>query len=375
VKGPVAVFLLLAVSAPSWAAEGPGGPARPSAEAAPQGGAREGVFGSAGLRGKETGGLTVLAFPGGSGADPSSPPVASTLTGDDGSYRLALPPGTYSLVARTGRAGERPRPGELFCYFSGSPVTVRKDEWVPVGFNLVLVPAEERSRGDRSALEGVVAFQGRPLEKLYLTLYRDQAGSFRGPGIATYPVGAGGRFKVGVPPGSYYLVARKRSKGGMVGPVETGDLFSYYPGNPVTVGEREVVRVALEAVERLSQLEGQGERRAPRVTGRLVDGTGGAVAGVRVFAYPAPAPTSGGTPVGGDREGKGRPLAFSDPSDPEGRFTLELPADGLYLLVARPRLGRRPASGEWRGEYRGGEPLRVEGGSSPPITFTVGREP
>jgi hypothetical protein len=353
-------------------------PAGAKAEAPPAGGAKEGVYGRAALRGVVSPGLGVHAFSGPGGADPADEPVASTLTAQDGTYRLALPPGTYTMVARAGKAGERPRPGDPYCYYSGSPVTVRAGEWTPVGFNLVKVPAEERRKGDRSGIEGTVTYQDAPLERLYLTLYRDANDSFRGPGVATYPVGAGGRFSVGVPPGRYYLIARKRVKGGMYGPVEIGDHFNFYPGNPVAVGEKERVRVSIETVTRLSQLEEEGDRRVPRVTGRILDGRGKPVAGVRVFAYPAGVGAKGGNAIGpgeGTEGGKGRPLAFSPPSGADGAFALELPRDGLYTLIARERFGGPAAGGEWSGEYRRGEPLKVEGRDAPPVTLTVERAP
>jgi hypothetical protein len=341
-KTGTAVVLLLLASASAWADQG--------------------VSGRASHRRETVAGLSVFAYAGTAGADPGATPVASTVTDKDGAYRLALPPGSYTLVARSGKAGKNPRTGEYFCYHSGSPLFVRAGEWTAAGFNLVKVPREERTRAERSALEGTVTYQDRPLEKLYLYLYRDAAGSFRGPGVAAYPVGAGGRFRVGVPPGRYYVIARKRAKGGMYGPVETGDHFAYYPGNPLTVGEKEDVRIALEAVARLSLLEEEGERRAPRMTGRIVDGGGRPVAGVRVFAYP----------IEGGEGGKGRPLVLGAPSGAAGTFTLEMPRAGSYRLVARERLGGPAASGEWRGEGRGTVPPQGQGDR---VEIVVEREP
>ncbi len=329
----------------------------------------EGVHGRAAWRGVVAPGISIHAFAGTAGADPSTMPVASTRTAQDGTYRLSLPPGAYNLVARSGAAGSRPAPGEFFCFYSGSPVEVRRGQWAAVGFNLVRVPYEERARGERSLLEGTVTWQDQPLEKLYLHVYRDAGGGFRGPGAASYPVGAGGRFRVGVPPGRYYLVARKRAQGGMYGPVEIGDHFNFYPGNPVTVGEKETVRLALETVTRLSQLEEEGEKRVPRLTGRVVDGGGAPVAGLRVLAYP---PGESGLA----EEGKGRPLAFSAPSGAAGTFTLDLPRAGSYRLVARARLGGPAAPGDWRGEAAGGKPVEAgDEGVFPPVVITVERAP
>jgi hypothetical protein len=204
-----------------------------------------------------------------------------------------------------------------------------------VGFNLVRVKGEERLAQSGTSIEGVVTYRDEPLEKLYLYLYDEALKGFRGPGIATIPVGRGGRFRVSVKPGKYFVIARKRSRGGMYGPMEIGDHFNYYPGNPVTVGEGEKVSIWLETVTRVSQLE-EGEAPAPTIQGILVDTDGNPVSGLRVFAYRP-------------GEVRGSPLYFSEPSGSSGKFSLLVPVTGDFTLVAKKRFGGPAAEGEYSG--------------------------
>ena len=94
-----------------------------------------------------------------------------------------------------------------------------------------------------------------------------------------------------------------------------------------------------------------------------MDMSGNPVDGVRVFAY-LPDKVSG------------RPMFFSDPSGPDGKFRLPVPEAGSYSLVARQKFGGPAVSGEYHGLYRDG--AAVEIGSSSPggkITLTVEKGP
>lgn len=322
--------------------------------------ADSGVQGRAAWRGELVEGIVVQAFEDGIGNYLSGVVATSKPTATDGTYRLELPPGQYTLVARTpGSEGQRPRPGDYFCYYSGSPVIVSSGSWTPVGFNLVKVKPEERQEKDRSKIQGVVTHKGEPLERLYLYLYEEASDAFRGPGLATVPVGAGGKFGTSVRPGSYFLIARKRLRGGMYGPMEIGDYFNYYPGNPVVVGDSEVVTLELETVTRISQLE-EGETPVPSVQGTVVDAEGAPVPGVRVLAY-LPGETTG------------RPLYFSEPSSSDGSFALAIPKPGEYSLVAREKFGGPAAPDEYSGD-QGNQTVKVSPGVAIKTSITVRKE-
>ena len=96
-----------------------------------------------------------------------------------------------------------------------------------------------------------------------------------------------------------------------------------------------MVRIVLETVTRVSQLE-EGDTPAPTVRGTLVDEGGRPVPGLRVFVYD-PGQT------------RGRPLYFSEPSGQSGVFSLLVPSEGEYTLVAKERFGGPAAEDELSG--------------------------
>jgi hypothetical protein len=100
-------------------------------------------------------------------------------------------------------------------------------------------------------------------------VYGDAATNFRGMGLAAVPAGEDGRFRIKLPPGSYYLLARKRRGGGMYGPPGRDDYIGYYPGNPVTVRPGVFSPLLLEVTTRVDTLEEIWFRRgAPGGRGR-----------------------------------------------------------------------------------------------------------
>jgi hypothetical protein len=299
-------------------------------------GADSGVYGRVAWRGELVQGVVVSAYSNADSEYLADPVAVSEPAATDGTYRLSLPPGEYTLVGRSSVISNgRPDTGDYYCYYSGSPVIVSKGAWTPVGFNLVRVGNEDRLADSGASIEGIVTYRDEPLERLYLTLYDEALEGFRGPGIATIPVGKGGKFRVSVKPGKYFVIARKRSRGGMYGPMEIGDHFNYYPGNPVIIGDGEKVRISLETVTRVSQLE-EGEAPTPTVLGNVVDQDGNPVSGLRVFAYRP-------------GEVRGRPLYFSEPSGSNGGFSLLVPVTGEFTLVAKKRFGGPAAEGEFSG--------------------------
>ncbi|UCG38141.1 MAG: carboxypeptidase regulatory-like domain-containing protein [bacterium] len=321
--------------------------------------ADSGIHGRIAWRGELVPDVVVYAYDSAAGDFLRDPVAVSEPSATDGTYRLALAPGQYTLVARSGPKGEgRPGVGDYYCYYSGSPVVVGRDSWTPVGFNLVKVPAQQRDKGSGSVIEGVVTYRDEPLERLYLYIYDKAGEAFRGPGTATIPVGGGGRFRVSVRPGKYYLIARKRQQGGMYGPMEIGDHFNYYPGNPVEVAQDERIGITLETVTRISQLE-EGLTPGPALKGSVVDAHGRPVPGVRVFLH---------------RPGelKGRPLYFSGPTGEDGRFELAVPVAGDYMVTARERFGGPAAEDEYSGRF-GDEALHLEPEAGKAVRIVVGR--
>ncbi|WP_305046020.1 carboxypeptidase-like regulatory domain-containing protein [Geoalkalibacter sp.] len=256
----------------------------------------------------------------------------------DGSYRLELPPGDYYLVARDFEGTAKP--GDHFCYYSGAPVRVTQGILTNVGFNLIRIGEQTPPvQGAQSGIEGEIRFEDELLERAYLYVYTDPAKGFKGPGYLIQPVEKG-RFRLRLPPGDYWILARKRAQGGQFGPIEIGDYFNYYHGNPVRIAAGEMHQVRIETITRLALLE-EGEKAAFRgLRGQVVGPEGQALAGVRVFAYRS-------------AEMTGHPDAFSPATDETGRFELALSHPGPWHLLARQSFGGPAQEGEWYGRLEG----------------------
>ncbi len=324
------------------------------------GAADQGIRGRASLGGTLVEGLVVRAYPyrqGTFGPLTGERPAAATSTATDGTYALPLPPGRYVVeghLKAEGRSGPGPEPGDLYCLYAGSPVVVTPGAWTAVGLNLVRVPRETREPGERSRIEGRITFQGAPVERCYLYFYRDASSAFRGPALRLQPVRTGS-FRVRLPPGTYFLVARKRARGGPYGPIEVGDRFNFYPRNPVRVGPGEVVRVEIPLVERLSQLEEDpAAYRGIRV--RVEGPDGSPRAGYYVLGYGSPART-------------GPPLATSTPTDASGEAVVPLAPGIRAFLRARRSLGGPLGEGESFGD------AEVTGREEAVVVIRVGRGP
>lgn len=263
--------------------------------------------------------------------------AVSAPTDLDGLYQLELPPGNYVLTASSG--SDDPQPGNYFCYYSGSPVQVPEQGYRNVGFNLIRIPeVKSVAQTERSGIYGELTFQDELLEQAYLYVYKDPSRYFKGPGYFIQPV-ARGSFRLNLPPGDYYLLARKRERGGQFGPIETGDYFNYYYGNPIHIGAGEVHEVKIETVTRLSMLE-EDTVDFQGVRGQVVDHAGQPLAGLYVFAYR-------------DAGMTGTPDHFSTPTGADGRFEINLPDHGQYYLLARQAFGGPADVAELYGKFQG----------------------
>jgi len=298
--------------------------------------ADSGVRGRVAWRGELIQGVKVRAYHAVADIAGGVPVAVSAPTDLDGIYQLELEPGNYVLAA--GNQLDVLKPGDLFCYYSGSPIRVSAQGYRNVGFNLVRVPEETPpTAAKRSGIYGEVSFQDELLERSYLYVYKDPGKGFKGPGYFIQPV-AKGNFRLNLPPGDYYLLARKRERGGQFGPIEIGDYFNFYYGNPIHVAEGQVREVKIETITRLSMLE-EDVVDFQGVRGQVVDSAGKGQAGLYVFAYRLPEMT-------------GTPDYFSVPTSQEGLFELSLPDGGPYYLLARQVFGGPAETNELYGKLQ-----------------------
>lgn len=283
-------------------------------------------------------------------AETGEAPVAAGVTNGEGIATFGIPPGRYFLVARWTKTGDLSRPvapGDRYAWFGGNPVFVDRGAPKEIFLGLEEFPEPPSTVGEPAGGTGVagrVVSGGVPVEGAYVFAYLRTETAFRDLGFAaSAPTGPDGSFVIDLSPGNYYLLARKRAGGRIAGPMRKGDLFGYFPGNPVTVAQGQRIRIALPATSlKLRNTPAWSARySAPAsIEGRILDRSGKPVRGAYAALYDNPSLLN-------------RPAFLSDVTGPDGKYRLPVPLPGRYYLGARSGYGGSPAAGDHYGRYEG----------------------
>lgn len=298
-------------------------------------------------------------------------PAAAGATDAHGEGSFVIAPGKYFVAAQWRRGGDFARPlapGDRFAWFGGNPVYLARGASAEIFLALEEVPAPPAAgprKTEAGGVEGVVWAGGEPLAGAHVAAYLSAEEGFRGPGFAaSAPTDEGGAFALDLPPGRYFLVAKKRAGGGLVGPMRKGDYFGYFPGNPVTVRAGDTVAAAIPATRlkmRNVPLYSGEYRAASFIQGRILGKDGKPRKGVYAALYENP-------------ELLDRPLFLSELSGDDGAYKLAVPVPGRYYLGARTGYGGSPAPGDLFGRYEGSADHSVtvrEGDSLAGLDITV----
>ena len=214
--------------------------------------------------------------------------------------------------------------------------------------------AEYIEAGGRTGIEGQVVLKGsdNPLVGAYVNIYPDTISNLLGPSqFISSPTDAEGRYSLDLPPGTYYVVARKRMSGESTGPLAPGDFYSEHQRIVTSVIEGKVSLVDLPVVPMKAPMffkKKVVERSTDTgIRGVLVDREGKPVPGGFAMAYSAP-------------QMQRLPDHASTLSDAEGRFSLYLPEGGRYYLAGRIHAWDMPSPGEPYGKFGGEAPKVVQ---------------
>ncbi len=207
--------------------------------------------------------------------------------------------------------------------------------------------------GGQTGITGQIVskLDGTPISGAYVNIYPNTLSNLLGPSqFISRPTGSDGRFMMTAPPGTFYVVARKRMSGEPSGPLSPGDLFSEHQRVITTVvdGRLSVVDLTVAPVKAPMFFK---KAVAEQVTttgirGVLVDAAGKPVPGSFAVAYT-------------DTDVKRLPDYASTLSDGEGRFVLYLPEAGNYYLGARVHAWDMPHPGELYGKYGDDTPTAI----------------
>jgi hypothetical protein len=192
---------------------------------------------------------------------------------------------------------------------------------------------------------------GEPLAGVYVNIYPETFSNLLGPSqFISSPTDERGEYFLPLPPGTYFVVARKRMSGEATGPLAPGDYFSEHQRIVTQVVPGRLAVIDLPMVAMLSPMFFKREvverETDTGLRGVLLDAEGQPVPGGFAMAY-------------ADRDLQRLPDYASTLSDAQGRFTIYLPRGGTFYLAARIHAWDMPAPGEPYGKLGGDEPEAV----------------
>lgn len=218
--------------------------------------------------------------------------------------------------------------------------------------------------------KGVTGISGRVILRdggagvadAYVNVYSDTVSNLLGPShTMSSPTDKDGRYQALLPPGTYFVVARKRVSGNATGPLSPGDYYSEHQRVVTDVVADKLAVVDLPIVLMNNPMffkrDIASQETDTAIRGRIIDKEGKPVFGAFGMAY-------------SDNNLKRLPDFVSTLSDNDGRFTIYLPKGGSYFLSARIHVYDMPRPGEPYGRIE--TPVTVEKGkSSEEMTITI----
>jgi len=212
-----------------------------------------------------------------------------------------------------------------------------------LAFGCAQTKSEVVSKEFDSGIKGQVFYTNQgAAEGVFVYAYDSPYNDLRVPTkYISAPTAEDGSYTLKLPPGSYYIVARKRTTGDPRGYLVKGDYEGKYPSNPVTVtpGTYAAVKISIEqlmgAFLAAPYLPDEGNMG---ISGKVYDDKGKPVPGAYVMLYT-------------DKEMVGMPALLSKPTGKDGGYTVFLQKPGTYYVAARIKFGGLPRKSEPYGMY------------------------
>lgn len=199
----------------------------------------------------------------------------------------------------------------------------------------------------KTGISGQVSLKsdGSALAGAYVNIYPDNISNLLGPSqFISAPTDASGSYRMELPPGTYYVVARKRTSGLANGPLTTGDFYSEHQRIIARVAPNKITLVDLAMAQMKAPMFFKKDLADTKtdtgVRGVLRDMQGNPVPGGFAIAYT-------------DDNLQRLPDYASTLTNQQGEFTLYLPQGGTYYLAARIHAWDMPRNGELYGKYGG----------------------
>jgi hypothetical protein len=216
-----------------------------------------------------------------------------------------------------------------------------------------------------TGFEGRVVREGEVVAGARIYVYRTFADVMgKKPFAVSSPTADDGSWKIDLPRGKYYLVAKRRAGGEGDGPLAPGDDFAYHGSNPVTVAPGKYTHVGFSVV-RLDR-EVAYEDAADKASGSLagvVTLNGKPAEGVNVLLY-----------VDDKHDFRGMAYSSSPPTRADGMFRFDFLPEADYYVLARKRATGKGAGPLTDGDTFGfyvANPVAVKAGKVARLRFGV----
>ena len=229
-------------------------------------------------------------------------------------------------------------------------------------FSLEANPAETPPG---TGFEGRVVHEGEVVAGARVYAYKTFADVIaRNPFAVSPPTADDGSWKLDLPRGKFYLVAKKRKAGGGDGPLAAGDDFSYHGSNPVTVAPGKYTHVGFSVVRFGGEpvYEEIADKGSASLTG-VVTLNGKPAEGVNVLLY-----------VDDQHDFRGMAFSSSPPTRADGLFRFDYLPEADYYVLARKRATGKGAGPLTDGDIFGfhvANPMPVKAGKVARIRFGV----
>ncbi|MEW6087689.1 MAG: hypothetical protein AB1498_05240 [bacterium] len=165
-------------------------------------------------------------------------------------------------------------------------------------------------------------------ENAFVYLYKDITDHPDKPFLVSNPTDKDGYCQEEVEPGRYFIITIKRKTGLQNGPVENGDYFSYFGGNPIDVLKGKITNLNLilgrKIVPSNKIIEAEDKNKSG-IKGKILF-KNEPVSHAYAYVFKTT-----------DHYFKSQPNYLSSQTDKDGNFTIELP-EGIYYLFAKKKL-------------------------------------
>lgn len=155
------------------------------------------------------------------------------------------------------------------------------------------------------------------------------------PYLISNPTDKDGYCQEEIEPGKYFVITIKRKTGLPGGPVENGDYFSYFGGNPIDIFTGKITNVNLIISQKIlpsNKIIDAEDKNESGIKGKILF-KGAPVSHAYAYVFKTT-----------DHYFKSQPNYLSSQTDIDGNFTIELP-EGIYYLFAKKKLSPQMEKG------------------------------